>query len=144
MILVLTNCGFNLELETNCGTFQFMTSAVRYHPTRQKVFPHSMPWQDQITHPSFLARNLLTRNGARGQSSQPRFVIWWISQKHLLQMASLSSRASSSQCIRFFFCTLTDDNQARQQIFAQSFRTFEYLPPTKAALVEQVLKGVTR
>ena len=33
--------------------------------------------QDQITHPSILAReiNLLTQNGARGQSSQPRFVI---------------------------------------------------------------------
>ena len=35
-------------------------------------------------------------------------------------------------------CTLMDDNQARQQIFAQSSRTFEYLPPTKAALVEHV------
>ena len=34
--------------------------------------------------------------------------------------------------------TLTAVNQARQQIFAQSFRTFEYLPPTKAALVEHV------
>ena len=35
-------------------------------------------------------------------------------------------------------CTLTDVRQARQQIFAQSSRTFEYmyLPPTKAALVE--------
>ncbi len=35
-------------------------------------------------------------------------------------------------------CTLTDVNQARQQIFAQSSRTFEYMyrPPTKAALVE--------
>ena len=37
-------------------------------------------------------------------------------------------------------CTLTDVNQARQQIFAQSSHTFEYmyLPPTKAALVEHV------
>ena len=37
-------------------------------------------------------------------------------------------------------CTLTDVNQARQQIFAQSSRTFEcmHLPPTKAALVEHV------
>ena len=37
-------------------------------------------------------------------------------------------------------CTLTGVNQARQQIFAQSSRTFEYmyLPPTKAALVEHV------
>ena len=37
-------------------------------------------------------------------------------------------------------CTLTDVNQARQQIFAQSSRTFEYmyLPLTKAALVEHV------
>ena len=35
-------------------------------------------------------------------------------------------------------CTLTAVNQARQQIFAQSFRTYEYLPPTKAALVEHV------
>ena len=40
--------------------------------------------------------------------------------------------------------TLTDVNQARQQIFAQSPSTFEcmYLPPTKAALVEHV-KGTT-
>ena len=37
-------------------------------------------------------------------------------------------------------CTLTDVNQARQQIYAQSSRTFEYmyLPPTKTALVEHV------
>ena len=35
-------------------------------------------------------------------------------------------------------CTLTDVNQARQQIFAQSGSTFEYLPPAKAALVEHV------
>ena len=35
-------------------------------------------------------------------------------------------------------CTLTDVNTARQQILAQSSRTFEYLPPTKAALVEQI------
>ena len=102
VIFALTNCGFHFELQTNCGTFQFMTSAVRCLPPRQKLFPHSMSWPDQITHPSFLARerNLLTQNGARGQSSQPRFVIWWISQKHLLQMESLSPRASSSHCIR--------------------------------------------
>ena len=64
--------GFTLE--TNCGTFQFMTSAVRCLPPSQKLFPHSLPWPDQITHPSFLARerNLLTQNGTRGQSSQPR------------------------------------------------------------------------
>ena len=35
-------------------------------------------------------------------------------------------------------CTLTDVNKARQQIFAQSSRTFEYLPPTKAALEEHI------
>ena len=35
-------------------------------------------------------------------------------------------------------CTLTDVNRARQQIFAQSFHTFEYLPPTKADMVEHV------
>ena len=35
-------------------------------------------------------------------------------------------------------CTLTDVNKTRQQIFAQSSRTFEYLPPTKAALVEHI------
>ena len=35
-------------------------------------------------------------------------------------------------------CTLTDVNKARQQIFAQSSRTFEYLPPTKAALEEHM------
>ena len=39
-------------------------------------------------------------------------------------------------------CTLTALNQARQQIFAQSFRTFEYLPPTKAALVEHVQRTI--
>ena len=42
-ILALTNCGFHLELQTNCGTFPFMTSAVRCLPPRQKLFPHSMP-----------------------------------------------------------------------------------------------------
>ena len=35
-------------------------------------------------------------------------------------------------------CTVTDVNQTPQQIFAQSSHTFEYLPPTKAALVEHV------
>ena len=35
-------------------------------------------------------------------------------------------------------CTLTDVNKVRQQIFAQSSCTFEYLPPTKAALVEHI------
>ena len=35
-------------------------------------------------------------------------------------------------------CTLTDVNKAHQQIFAQSSRTFEYLPPTKAALEEHI------
>ena len=37
---------------------------------------HALTGSDNI-HPSFLARerNLLTQNGARGQSSQPRFVI---------------------------------------------------------------------
>ena len=34
---------------------------------------------------------------------------------------------------------MTDVNQARQQVFAQSSRSFEYLPPTKAALIEHVL-----
>ena len=37
------NGGFNLELETNCGTFQFMTSAVRCSPTRQRLLPHYIP-----------------------------------------------------------------------------------------------------
>ena len=42
--------------------------------TCHKMRHSSMPWQDQITHPCFLARerNKLTQNGARGQSSQPR------------------------------------------------------------------------
>ena len=35
-------------------------------------------------------------------------------------------------------CTLTDVNKARHQIFAQSSRTFEYIPPTKAALLEHI------
>ena len=35
-------------------------------------------------------------------------------------------------------CTVTDINQAPQQLFAQSSHTFEYLPPMKAALVEHV------
>ena len=39
-------------------------------------------------------------------------------------------------------CPLTEVNKSRQQIFAQLSRTFEYLPPTKAALVEHI-KRVT-
>ena len=35
-------------------------------------------------------------------------------------------------------CTLTDGKQVRHQTFAQSSRTFEYLPPTKTASVEHV------
>ena len=39
-------------------------------------------------------------------------------------------------------CTLTDVNQARQQIFAQSSLTLEYMyfPPMKAALLEHVIR----
>ena len=36
------------------------------------------------------------------------------------------------------FCTRTDVKQAHQQTFAQSSRTFECLPPKKAALVEHI------
>ena len=35
-------------------------------------------------------------------------------------------------------CSLTDVKQSAPQIFAQSSRTFEYLPPMKAALVEHI------
>ena len=38
-------------------------------------------------------------------------------------------------------CPLTEVNQARQQIFSQSSRTFEYLPPTKAALIEHIKRA---
>ena len=38
-------------------------------------------------------------------------------------------------------CPLTEVNQARQHIFTQLSGTFEYLPPTKAALIEYI-KGV--
>ena len=41
-------------------------------------------------------------------------------------------------------CTLTDVNQARQKIFAQSSRTFVYLPSTKAALVEHIKRTTHR
>jgi len=37
--------------------------------------------------------------------------------------------------------TLTEVNKARQQIFSQLTRTFEYLPPTKAALVEHIKRA---
>ena len=58
-------------------------------------------------------------------------------------MTSLSSSASSFHCIRFLVGpTVTDVNQAPQQIFAQSSHTFEYLPPTKAALVEHVKRTI--
>ena len=57
--------------------------------------------------------------------------IWWISLKHFLHMTSLSSLFSVSR-------TLTDVNQTHRQIFAQSSRILEYLPPTKSALVEPI------
>ena len=38
-------------------------------------------------------------------------------------------------------CSFTEVNKARQQIFAQSSRTFEYLPPTKAALIEHTKRA---
>ena len=117
-------------------------SAVRCLPPRQKLFPHTMHWHDQITHPSFLARerNLLTQNGARGLSSQP------VSTTHCHLMDKPETHYSDDIAVIESFvislysvsCTLTDVNPARQKIFAQSSRTFEYLPPTKAALVEHI------
>ncbi len=38
-------------------------------------------------------------------------------------------------------CPLMEVNHARKQIFAQSSRSFEYLPPTKAALLEHIKRA---
>ena len=38
-------------------------------------------------------------------------------------------------------CPFTEVNQAHQQIFVQPSRTFEYLPPTKAALIEHIKRA---
>ena len=38
-------------------------------------------------------------------------------------------------------CPLTQVNPGHQQIFAQLSRTFEYLPPTKAALTEHIKRA---
>ena len=56
---------WTISIDDICST---MSSA----PQKQKFCPNSMPGRDQITHPSFRARewNLLTKNGVRGQSSQ--------------------------------------------------------------------------
>ena len=56
-------------------------------------------------------------------------------------IAAIESFVISLYSVSFI---LTDVNQARQQIFAQSSRTFEYLPPTKAALVENVKERHTK
>ena len=38
-------------------------------------------------------------------------------------------------------CSFTEVNQDHQQIFAQSSCTFEYLPPTKTALIEHIKRA---
>ena len=49
VIFAITKCGFHLELETNCGTFQLMTSAVRlYDVFRQDKSSSRIPCPDSI------------------------------------------------------------------------------------------------
>ena len=80
------------------------------------------------------------QNGARDQSSQ---------LCHLMDKPETPSSDGITVIECFVIslysvsCTVTDVNQARQQIFAQPSHTFEYVPPTKAALVEHV-KGLVK
>ena len=83
----------NISIHDICST---MSSA------KAKALPafHALTGSDNTSFFSGMGKKSAYANGARGQSSQPRFVIRWISQKHL-RMTSLSSRASSFLCIRF-------------------------------------------
>ena len=123
----------NISIHDMCTT---VSSAI----LRQKLFSHSMPGHDQITHPSFLS----------GTEKKSAYAKWSMRPEltatlcHLMDKPETPSSDDIAVIESFVIslysvsCTLTDVNQARQQIFAQSFRTFEYLPPTKAALVEHV------
>ena len=137
MILALTNCEFHLELERNCGTFQFMTSAIRC--TKAKALPafHALTGSD---------------NTARGTGKKSAYAKWGTRPEltttlcHLMDKPETPSSDYIAVIESFVIslyslsCTLTDVNQARQQIFAQSSCTFEYPPPTKAALIEHVIR----
>ena len=136
MILALTNCGFNLELETNCGTFKFITSAVG--PTMsEKALPAFHALDDNTSFFSGSGK----KSACAKWSTRPELTA---TLYHLMDKPETPSSDDIAVIESFVIslysvsCILTDVNQTQQQIFAQSSRTFQYLQPTKAALVEHV------
>ena len=142
MILALTHWGFHLDLKTNCGKFQFMTSAA-VGPTMSSAKAKALPALHVLTG----SDNTSLFSGTGKKSAYAKFSTLpelTTTRCHLMDKPETPSSDDiifiESFVISLYSVssTLTDVNQARQQIFAQSSRTFEYLPLTKAALVEHV------
>ena len=136
---MLTKCGFHLELERNCGTCHDICSSMS--TAMAKVLPafHALAGSDNT---SFFSGTVKKSAHAKW-NTRPELTTM---PCHLMSSDKPETPSSPDIGVIESFvtslysvsCTLTAVNQARQQIFAQSSRTFEYLPPTKAALVEHV------
>ena len=129
----------SLVLETNCGTFQIhdicgtMSSATaKAHPTF-----HALTGSDNT---SFFSGTEKVSAYAKW-SARPELTttLWYLMYKPETPSSDgIAVIESFLITLYLVYCTLTDVKQARQQIFAESPHAFEYLPPTKAALVKHV------
>ena len=120
------------------GTFQFMQSAVG--PTMsEKALPafHALTGADNTSFFSGTGK----KSAYAKWSTRPELTATLC---HLMDKPETPSSDDIAVIESFVIslysvsCTLTDVNQAQQQIFAQPSRTFQYIQPTKAALVEHV------
>ena len=103
-----------------------ISSALRCLPPRQ-LFPHSLPWQGQITHPSFPGKG--KKSAYAKWSTRPELATTLCHLKDKPETPSSDDIAVIESFVISLYsvsCTQTVVNQARQQIFAQSSRTFEY------------------
>ena len=104
-----------------------------------------MPRHDQITHPSFSGTG--KKSAYAKWSTRPGLTATLCQLMDKPETPSSDDIAVIETFVISLYsvsCTLTDVNRAQQQIFVQSSRTFEYLPPTKAALVEHVKERHTK
>ena len=133
-ILALTNCGFHLEFEI----IQFMTSAVRCIPPFHALSElHALTGSDNTSFCSCTGN----KPAYATWSTMPELTSTLCHMMYKPETPSSDDIAVTESFVIPLYsasCTLTDFNQGRQQIFAQSYHTFEYLQPKKAVSIKHV------
>ena len=135
VILALTKCGFHLELRN----IQINDICNTMYSAKAKCLPafHALTGSDNTSFFSGTGK----KTAYAKWSTRPELTSTLC---HLMDKPETPSSDDIAVIESFIislysvYCTLADVNKARQQIFAQSSRTFEYLPPMKAALVEHI------